>query len=356
MLIMKTLLTFLSLVVVCLTPAFGQQVFYFPQVGDGASGDLSILTEIVLVQTGADTSVTIEFFDSSGAPMTVTLGDLGANSEFTFNMISGESRSLKTSGAGALQVGYARITSSVEGLGGTAVFTGTDVPSGVTLFEAGVPASVAVGDFTVSVDSLGRTDTGLAMLRPPTGQSGMEDVVLTLYDTSFNQIATTDVPLASGEKQAKFVNQFFEGDPQVVSMAQEMQGVLTVHSSDVAAVTLRQKAPVQPFPDGVTTLTTFPVTAGIPTAAVATSSLSLLSSGALQIALVTEGMTPRPGSVDYRVWDGDSLIGEYHKQLNPRQSIFVHRIAAGLGASSTRIDVRLADSSGQEIRSFSMNR
>lgn len=271
-----------------------QEVFFFPQIADGTAGGLTLQTEFIFVNTGEDTTVTLEFFDGSGNPLSLELGSLGRDSTFNIGLGKGQSTSEKTPGTGnpqgTIAVGYARVKAGA-GVGATAVFTTVDATLGIVQSEAGVPATTPLSTFTVFVDSLGNVDTGLAMLKPPvsdelaltTAEDG-GDLTLTLYGTSFNPnskgriraeigsspfgiiatpIATTNIPLGAGQQLPKFVSQFFEGNPEVVAQAQEMQGTLTVKvggGQSVAAVTLRQK--VAQEPGEVTTLTTFPVVSG----------------------------------------------------------------------------------------------
>ena len=53
---------------------------------------------------------------------------------------------LQTDAQGVIQAGYARVT-SVEGVGGSAVFSRIDLPSGILETESGVPASQPANNF-----------------------------------------------------------------------------------------------------------------------------------------------------------------------------------------------------------------
>jgi hypothetical protein len=50
-----------------LAPTITDSVFYFPQIGNGAGDQLSLQTSLVLLNTGADTVLALEFFDRDGA-------------------------------------------------------------------------------------------------------------------------------------------------------------------------------------------------------------------------------------------------------------------------------------------------
>ena len=203
--------------------------------------------------------------------MSLTLGELGTSSLFEFELAKGESVSLQTPGQGSLQVGYARVMSG-DGVGGVVVFQRTELTSGVSLYEAGVPASTRLTEFSIFVDSLGIRDTGFALVYPPAegGSSPTQgvdaDVVVRLYDKEFNLIGEeTLAPLAPGSHMAKFVYELFD-DPQVKAQAKEMEGILVVESDQpLVAVTVRQNDdPMKDFPQEVPMLTTFPVIPGAP--------------------------------------------------------------------------------------------
>ena len=239
------------------TQGTSQTEFFFPQVGDGTADTIQFQTAMIFVNTGLDSDVQADFFDSFGAPLSLDFGTGGSGSSLNFAMKSGEALAIQTPGTGGLQVGYARITAG-SGVGGTAVFSRTHVPTGTLLYEAGVPAATALTDFSLVVDSLGVRDTGLALLNPP--GSGTATITLRLYDQSFNLIDDETLLLAGGNHLPQFIKEFF----REVEQASEMQGSLTV-SSDVplVAVTLRQNDdPAIAFPDEVPTLATFPVIPG----------------------------------------------------------------------------------------------
>ncbi len=240
--------------------------FFFPQLADGSTFPIQFMSNLILVNTGSDSTVQIEFFaNPDGQPMELTLGTLGTESRFEFELRRGESISLPTTGDGDLRVGYARVMSS-EDVSGVIIFARTDQSTGVLLFEAGVPASTLLTKFSIAVDSIGSKDTGLAIVYP--AEEGAPDAVLTLrlFDQQFNLIAERELdPLAAGSHLARFVHQLFD-DEQVISQAQELKGLLTVESTrPLVAVTLRQKdEPGLEFPDEVQLVTTFPVVPGVP--------------------------------------------------------------------------------------------
>ncbi len=234
--------------------------FFFPQVGDGTVASIRLQTSLIFVNAGAGTDLLLEFFDSLGDPLPLDLGDLGTESSFDLNLGSGEALSVLTAGTGSLQVGYARVTTS-PAVGGTAVFTRADVPSGSLLYEAGVPASTPLSDLSMVVDTSGDRSTGLALVVPPdAAPSGDVSVILRLFDQAFSLLSEVTLQLAPGEHLPRFVDQLF---PDVEGI-DEMEGSLTIESSvPLAAVTIRQNdQPGVEFPNEVPTLTTFPVIQG----------------------------------------------------------------------------------------------
>ena len=214
------ILTVLSFLPRLVFPGGGsQEVFFFPQIADGSAGALTLQTEFIFVNTGGDTTVTVEFLNGSGNPLVLELGSLGSDSRFDIPLKTGESTSQKTPGTGAIAVGYARVTAGT-GVGGTAVFTTSDTATGIVQSEAGVAASSTLNSFSLFVDSLGNTNTGLALMRPPAVENGVLTNTVTefilnlgLYDTEFNQIATTQVPMDRDSNCPRFVNEFFAGEP-----------------------------------------------------------------------------------------------------------------------------------------------
>jgi hypothetical protein len=258
--------------------------FFFPQFADGTVETLQFQSTLILANTGPDSTVRVELFSTpDGEPMVMTLGELGTDSSFEFELKEGESIALTTPGTGTPQVGYARVYAGPN-VGGVVVFRRTDLKTGISLFEAGVPASTKLKRFCLFVDSLGVRDTGLALVYPPEEEGSTSaqkpdcHVTVSLYDKQYNFIAEKAFePLAPGSHLAQYVHEIFD-DPQVKAKAREMQGILQVVSDQpLAAVTVRQNDdPVREFPEEVPILTTFPVIPGMPgdSQAMATASSS----------------------------------------------------------------------------------
>jgi len=192
--------------------------------------------------------------------MPIQLPGRDPSAHVILNLRQGEAFSAQTPGTGELRVGYARIVTSPE-VSGTAVFTRIDAKTGVVLYEAGVPASRPMSNFAVLVDSLGTRDNGVALVNASQAlqsSDGMAKAELTLFGTLMNQVGKKTLPLSRGEHLAKFAPEIFEEE---ASQAGDMQGMIFVDSDQpLAAVTLRQNEdPGRQFPDGMPTLTGFPV-------------------------------------------------------------------------------------------------
>ncbi|MEE8583646.1 MAG: hypothetical protein V3T83_02220 [Acidobacteriota bacterium] len=303
-----------------------QEVRFFPQIGDGFfegfPGVPRFRTSFIFVNTGnSPQEFSLEFFTQVGentVPLELTLENVNTQESVTGTSVTislgpGESISLQTPGTRDLVVGYARFTVS-DDVGGTAVFTGSDLNTGIVLFEAGVPATAARNEFSLFVDSLGNQDTGLAIVgagaTAPAGTMG-NSFTLSLFDTAFQQIATTEVPLEPGQHLPKFINEFFQADPEIAEIARELQGSVSVISAGIpmAAVTLRQLQTNLTFPAIVPTLTTFPVIPGAASSMVVTSTqgrFSTVSSGRIR---VDADLKEQVESVLLRFYQDGVLVG-----------------------------------------------
>ena len=249
----------------------GLHYLYFPQVADGLSGNIRLQTSGFFVNTGDDASMSLEFFDRQGEPLTLTLLPLGTHSVFERQLKRGEAFAVQTSGVGEppeddLLVGYARIRARPE-VGGTLVFTRSQEPEGIVFYEAAVPASGTGQNFTVKLESQLDKDTGIAMVNPPESvvDQGLPSFVATitmrLYSPLFEILAESTLSLADGEHLAGYPKTFFRQDLPSVD---RLEGSITVESDrPLSVVTIRQSdVPQENFPLDVPTLTIFPVIRG----------------------------------------------------------------------------------------------
>jgi len=238
--------------------------FYFPQIADGVQpqGRIKFQTAFAFVNTGDDTTIHMEFFDSDGNPLAIAVGSNPAAAVLEIPIQAGGAYYAQTPADPGLRVGYARVTAG-PGVDGTAIFTRTDNFPKVPLYEAGVPATRAAGDFVFLLDSLGDRDTGIALVNTAEGLPDEEDpatIQLSLRDADGYLIEETTVELARGQHLAKFIGELF---PSVAAQVAELRGLITVKSPvPVAALTLRQRdKPLVEYPNEVASLTPFPVMA-----------------------------------------------------------------------------------------------
>ena len=232
--------------------------FFYAQIGNGRAGPTQLQTSLNLVNLAPSRAgVRLDLFDSSGTPLELAIEGLGTGSSFEFQLDSGESRVLKTDGLGELKAGYARVT-TFEGVGGSAVFSQTHLPSGLLETESGVPASLQGEGFSLFVDTTGDLDTGIALVNPGQAVAGGDAMLeLRLFDLQGQEIASRDLDLQTGHHTAMFVTELFAE----VQGIDEMQGLLRISSAvPIVAVTLLQNDdPATSFPEDVATLTAFPV-------------------------------------------------------------------------------------------------
>ncbi len=250
-------------------------VSYFPQIGNGVANTIRLQTTLFFVNTGEETTATVEFLNSQGPIEMELIG--GANdilpsspsSIFSIPLGRGAAGSFRTKGTGDLVVGYAKVTAG-QGVGGTALFTRSD--GGVVVYEAGVPSAQPIREFSVFLDSRGKRDTGLAIVYPPQESGGNDaaqvvtaSVTLRVYSKTLDFVGETTFTLEPGDHRARFIREFFEEEaPDLAAQLQAMEGVVTVESDQpLAAVTLRQNDdPLLGLPEDVPTLAVFPVIPG----------------------------------------------------------------------------------------------
>ncbi len=199
---------------ICTSTVLARTVFYFPIVENGEAENTRFQTTIVLVNTGDDRPVKLEFFTFDGTPMVLSLTDLGNASWFSIVLRGGESLSAQTSGTGPLQLGYAVVTSQegVAGVGGTAVLTRSDLVTRTTLYEAEVAASTSLTNFGIFADSPG-------VGRWVADRSIAGQVIETPENTQFARLATTDVPIPQPPRRIHY--------RATLSGAQEVPEVIT---------------------------------------------------------------------------------------------------------------------------------
>ena len=122
-------------------PSAGENELIFAQVGNGSfpGGRFGVIL-VAVNRAQASVDARLEFFQSDGSPMMVTLTDQRTDSAFDLSLEPEGSIFLETDGQGPLTVGYVRLVSTAP-LGGTLLFFLRD-PTGGLISEAGVGAVV----------------------------------------------------------------------------------------------------------------------------------------------------------------------------------------------------------------------
>jgi len=229
-------------------PAAGQNFLVFPQIANGAVGQGSFYTIVILInQTNAPVFAQVRFFRSNGSAFPVTLITEGSGSLFAVTVNPGGSVYLQTDGTGPLAAGYAQVDASGP-LGGTAMF-GWRGPTGATVTEAGVGAADKKTEFCVPVIySKDSSSTGIAA-----ANAGTTSIELTvkLKDTSGATLGTATLALAAGQQKACYVHE----QDLFPSLAAQTNFVGTMHISAPKGVAVT--AVKQSMQEGL--ITTFPI-------------------------------------------------------------------------------------------------
>ena len=130
----------------------------FPQVANGISGDLGIITSLVLTSNEATSfAVTLTFRDVNGFPLFVELFDsttellVTSGSTLSVTVPPFETVFLETSGVGNLVVGWASASAPGRLMGGVAAFQLIDVQTQEFLTVVGVGESSASPAFSTPV-------------------------------------------------------------------------------------------------------------------------------------------------------------------------------------------------------------
>jgi outer membrane protein assembly factor BamB len=236
------------------------QTRYFPQIGSGVSAAASLETAFRFTNTGEDSALQVEIFDSEAAPALFSWDSGESFSSVTVPLGRGESVDWNTMAAGgqALKVGYARFTAG-PGVGAAAILDYTE--GGTTMYETGVPSTTGAEDLSLFVDSANHRSMGLAVVNT---SSQAADVRFRLYGPDFSLLAEKTAQEAFGQPTippgahfARFASEVF---PQLMTEPLD-RGLITVESDrPLAAATLCQGGdPVKAFPETVTTLSVFPI-------------------------------------------------------------------------------------------------
>jgi hypothetical protein len=237
--------TLTALPVAGLNQPYQPVTLYFPQVVVGSTGS-SYRTTIILTNTGFfPVSGTLEFTQSNGSPMGVTIA-ARSSAVHSFTIPAQGTAFFETAPAGTLANGYA-IVNADHGLAGTLIFSQLS-STGALVTEAAVPASPRYSKFYIFAQAEEGFNTGFAVATP--AASALLQYTLAPAADPTQTIEMGPVPLATNCHVAELiagVNQLF---PTFTG-----QGTLEVRSDHpVPAVTLRITArtmtalPVIPIP------------------------------------------------------------------------------------------------------------
>ena len=196
------------------------QTLYLPQLGSGVIFDLELQTSFMFAATGEPIVVQIEFFDQAGAPLTINLGDAGRGSFFSANLNRGRSWILETRARrnrNEMLVGWARVSTGT-GLTGTGIFSGIQNSTGTFLYEAAVPLTQALTEFSIVITNRVDLKTGLAVVNPPdqslSGDPQSAVVAMRLYDSEFRLLEEVIAEIGDGGTRPSSLTRSFRASPR----------------------------------------------------------------------------------------------------------------------------------------------
>jgi hypothetical protein len=174
---------------------------YFPQAADGGG----YRTSFILINPG-DTATTakLEFSADDGSALSLPIGGTLKSSVDVPIPAKGTARLITDGTSSGIKVGWVRVTAPTK-VGGSSIFQTSDSKGKITS-EAGVAASPLATHLTTYVESLGFTQSGLALSNPGTADV---TVTLNLRDTDGAVVATTSLKLPALGHVAKFFWQWF---------------------------------------------------------------------------------------------------------------------------------------------------
>jgi len=221
------------------SPLPGQNELVFPQVANGGG----YFTTIILVNShDAPAAAQLDFYLTGNKPFDVVLDDGTSGSSLEFSIKEKGCAVFRTDGSGELNVGYARLHTSVP-LSGTIIFTVRNEDEIIT--EAGVPPSPLINHFELPVlYEENAYDTGIAVFNVNDFEVSLDLKVR--QNTGEVLFSKTDI-LDAYQHLPLFTTQLF---PEL-SELESFEGVIEVNSNhSVAVVALKLTGQV---------LTTFPV-------------------------------------------------------------------------------------------------
>lgn len=209
---------------------------YFAQFGDGAQGEVSLSSELSLLNSdpNLDATATILLKDPKGQPLSLDLNGEIVNGQLEVMIPAGSVRRFASDGQGMIQAGSVTVTSNLS-------------LTGVILFEsnvgfAGVPSSLELPDgfLAPTESSVGDgIDTGVAV-------QNLEDQSVTLelqlFDEDRHALASASVMLPAMGQLARYVSQF-DWEPEIDFS--NFKGILKVTANGRLAATVILSRPDQ---------------------------------------------------------------------------------------------------------------
>ena len=216
---------------------------YFPHFADGGGWT----TQVILVNpTHAPIRGNVQFFDSGSettpaAPKTLTLADGRNGSEFTYAIPPRSATRLRTSNpTGPLDVGSVRAVPDTGQSAPAGVSIFTYQKDGMTVSEAGVPASTAGAAFRVYVEANGTAGEARTVLRSGIAVTNTSNAPTTvrLELTDLDGTATgptRSLTLPASGHVPRFIDEFFP------ALTNPFSGLLRITSTapNIAVVGLR---------------------------------------------------------------------------------------------------------------------
>ena len=206
-------------------------IFYFPQVADGEGYRTNFM---LLNPSGTPTSAKLEFLSSQGLPLALPIGGVSKTSHDVPLSAKGAARFFTDGTSGSVSVGWVKVTSPVAVIG-SSIFQSR--AGDRILSEAGVAPSPLTQHFVTYVESLGSTESGVAICNP---NATAVTLTLNLCRSTGEVAATTSFDLPAKGQLAKFFTEWF------LRGFGEFEGTLEVRASaPVSAVALRYDNPRQ---------------------------------------------------------------------------------------------------------------
>jgi len=194
---------------------------YIPQAVDG--GDYRT-TFILMNSSASDASAHLEFFDGSGSPLNLPIGMTPAPT-YDVKVPAYGLASVSTPGASTqMLVGWVKVSSPGVAIGGSAIIqTRQDMR---IVSEAAIASFVPAAHFVTYVESLGYTQSGLAISNPNAKSSR---VTVNLHDSAGFLKATTSFELPPLGHIARFFSGTGEWFPDGFD---QFEGLLEVISTE----------------------------------------------------------------------------------------------------------------------------